>query len=133
MEQLKLRPVNNLHDCDKFISGVGFSCLDCSPGYDPACCSCFEHSEHREHTWLAADDSRRLCRNVELDNLFADLSQTQFLELFTIACVAVHVIIDSDASQKSRGELLEQLKKYPQLVRAVSIVLLTSGDNVRIE
>lgn len=70
---------------------------------------------------------------MELDNLFADLSQTQFLELFTIACVAVHVIIDSDASQKSRGELLEQLKKYPQLVRAVSIVLLTSGDNVRIE
>lgn len=83
--------------------------------------------------WTAKDDSQRLCRNVELDNLFANLSQTQFLELFRVACAAVHVILDSDADQKKKDELLEQLKKYPQLVRAVSIVLLVSGDNIRIE
>ena len=76
VDQLRLNPIDDLRVCDKFISGVGFSCLDCSPRYNPACCTCFEHSEHRAHTWVALGNSQLLCRNVELDNLFADLSQT---------------------------------------------------------
>ena len=43
------------------------------------------------------------------------------------------MILDCDYDKSKKDLLLQSLKKHPQLVRAVSIVLLTSGDNVRME